>query len=88
MHSEDDREGYEEDHTDRDDYPEEVWEQMQLEKWETEHGNDKGYPDDVPDPEFTEKERLGNPIRDLEELKSGQDSSQVERGTEEPVEPF
>jgi hypothetical protein len=41
MSGDDEREGYEEDHTDRDDYPEEVWEQMQLEKWHAEHRDDE-----------------------------------------------
>jgi hypothetical protein len=57
MHRDDERKGYEEDHSDRDDYPEEVWEEMQLEKWRAEHGSDDDYLNEEPDPDF-EEERL------------------------------
>lgn len=74
MQGDDEREGYEEDHADRDDYPEEVWEQMQLEKWQAEHGGD-----DEPDaPEPDDRERLEKLARDFEEMGPGEGEPQDE----------
>jgi hypothetical protein len=55
------REGYEEDHSDRDDYPEEVWEQMQLEKWEANNKDDELY--EELDPEEDEPDTLDEFIK-------------------------
>ncbi len=51
----DERAGYEEDHSDRDDYPEEVWEEIQAERRRLEGGDDDDHLDVEPDPDFEDR---------------------------------
>jgi hypothetical protein len=78
----DEREGYEEDHSDRDDYPEEVWEEMQLEKWQAEHRDDDYLA--TPEPEIDDAERLEKLSRDFDKLGREQNAQRVEPDTNEP----
>jgi len=91
----DEREGYEEDHSDRDDYPEEVWEQIQAERRRQEGGGDD---DDIeefinpPEPEpkvpsFTDEE-LKEMGEDWEKVKGGEYPQQAEPDKGEPFDPF
>jgi hypothetical protein len=78
----DEREGYEEDHSDRDDYPEEVWEEMQLEKWQAEHRDDDHLA--ASEPEIDDDERLEKLAQDFDKLGREQGTRRVEPDTNEP----
>ena len=75
----DEREGYEEDHTDRDDYPEEVWDQIHAERRRLEGGGDDDDLDEftaAPEPQppsFTDEQ--------LKELAEDHERMEREKGT-------
>jgi hypothetical protein len=91
----DERAGYEEDHADRDDYPEEVWEQIQAERRRQEGGGDD---DDLSEfinppppepkvPSFTDEE-LKEMEEGWEKIKAGEYPQQAEPDKGEPFDPF
>jgi hypothetical protein len=90
----DEREGYEEDHTDRDDYPEEVWDQIQAERRRAEGGDDEGLeefinppPLEPKPPSFTD-EQLREMGEDLERMERGEYPQQPAPDKGEPFDPF
>jgi hypothetical protein len=89
----DERPGYQEDHTDRDDYPEEVWEQIEAERRRLEGGGDD---DDLseftaaPEPEppsFTD-EQLKELAEDYERMEREPGAQRAEPDKGEPFDPF
>jgi hypothetical protein len=90
----DERKGYEEDHTDRDDYPEEVWEQIEAERRRQEGDYDEDLsefinppPPEPKVPSFTEEE-LKEMAEDLERMDRGEYPQQAEPDKSEPFDPF
>jgi hypothetical protein len=88
----DERAGYEEDHEDRDDYPEEVWEQIQAERRRLEGEDDD---DDLSEftaapepklPSFTD-EQLKEMAEDFERMEREKGMQQVEPDRDEPLDP-
>jgi hypothetical protein len=91
----DEREGYEEDHSDRDDYPEEVWEQIQAERRRQEGGGDDddleqflNPPETEPEPPDFSDERLKELAEDFERMERGEGARQVEPDKGELPDPF
>ncbi len=89
----DEREGYEEDRTDRDDYPEEVWDQIQAERRRLEGGGDDDALDEftaAPEPgppSFTD-EQLKDLTEDYERMERGEVTQRAEPDKGEPFDPF
>jgi hypothetical protein len=90
----DERKGYEEDHADRDDYPEEVWEQIQAERRRQEGGDDDDLEEFInprepePEPPDFSDERLNELAEDFERMARGEGARQVEPDKGEPPDPF
>jgi hypothetical protein len=91
----DEREGYEEDHEDRDNYPEGVWEQIQAERRREEGGGDDDDLDEFinpPGPEpkppsFTD-EQLKEMEEDYERMEREQGTPRAEPDTGDLPDPF
>lgn len=88
----DEREGYQEDHTDRDDYPEEVWDQIQAERRRLEGGDDDDLDEftAAPEPEppsFTD-EQLKELAEDHERMDRSEGVQRAEPDKGEPFDPF
>jgi hypothetical protein len=90
----DERAGYEEDHEDRDDYPEEVWEQIQAERRRQEGKSDDDLdefinpPEPEPEPPSFTDEELKGMAEDYERMERGEGTQQAEPDKGEPFEPF
>ena len=88
----DERAGYEEDHEDRDDYPEEVWDQIQAERRRLEGESDDDLdafikPPEPEPPSFTDEE-LKEMTEDYERMEQGEGAQRAEPDKGEPFEPF
>lgn len=89
----DERQGYEEDHEDRDDYPEGVWEQIQAERRRLEGGSDDDdldeftAPPEPKPPSFTD-EQLKEIEEDYERIERGEYPQRAEPDKGEPFDPF
>jgi hypothetical protein len=88
------REGYEEDHEDRDDYPEGVWNQIEAERRREQGDYDEDLseftnppPPEPKVPDFTAEE-LKEMAEDLERMDRGEYPQQAEPDKGDPPDPF
>jgi hypothetical protein len=89
----DEPKGYEEDHTDRDDYPEEVWDQIEAERGRLEGGGDDDDLDEFtappePEPPSLTDEQLKELEEDLEKMERGEYPRRAEPDKGDPSDPF